>query len=64
MKQIAKIEFIHLNRADYVIGMLKRVRDKAAKMYQAEDIQLLFRQTERNATAAIFYILEKARNED
>ena len=58
MKQIAKIEFIHLNKADYVIAMLKQVRDKAAEAYPPEDIYLLLKQKERNTTTAIFYLLE------
>jgi len=56
MKQIAKIEFIHLNNVDYVIGMLKRIRDKAAKVYEPGDIQLLMKQTGKNAVTAMFYI--------
>lgn len=63
MKQIAKIEFVHLNKVDYVIGMLKQIRDKAAKIYQIEDVHLLFKQTGKNTAIAIFYILENANRE-
>lgn len=63
MKRIAKTEFIHLNKVDYVIGMLKQLRDKAAKIYQIEDIQLLFKQTGRNEITAIFYLMERVKDE-
>lgn len=59
MKQIAKIEFVHLNNVDYVIGMLTQIREKAAKIYEPEDIQLLIKQTDKNTATVMFYILEK-----
>lgn len=58
MKPIARIEFIDLNKMDYVIGMLKQIRHKAAKMYEPNDIQLLFKRTGRHATTVIFYLME------
>lgn len=61
MKQIAKIEFTHLNKADYVIGMLKQIRDKAAEVYEPEDIYMIIKQIDRNTAIAIFYILELVR---
>jgi len=62
MKRIAKIEFVGLNKVDYVIGMLTQIRDKAAKSYQPEDIKLLIKQTGENSVTVIFYLIESIKD--